>query len=225
MIGKRRSRELFELLGDKKKEPKMPASLPEHSSAGQASAKQAAGTAPMITLKQETCIFGAIILILLVIFAFISGYYRGRNDAGAHNYNALRAGSKYAEQQVASAARPRPATVSSSISAPVPPLKETVPFVVSGDTQPAPSPKKKYSLRVWTGGRSAVGKAREVLEFFRSKGFSSWSKKDSEGIKVFVGRFASKSDADASRTMNQVRELVYRGSKPFQDCYFVRLEK
>ncbi len=224
MIGKRRSRELFELLGDKKKEPKRPVSLPKYSSAEQASDKQSSGTSPMIILKQETCIFGAIILILLVIFAFISGYYRGRNDAGAHNYNALRTGSKYAEQQVASAVRPRPATVSSSVSVPVPPLKETVPIVVSG-TQPAPSPKRKYVLRVWTGGRSAVGKAREVVEFFKSKGFSSWSKKDSEGIKVFVGRFASKSDADASRTMNQVRELVYRGSKPFQDCYFVRLEK
>ncbi len=223
MIGRRKNRELFELLKDKKKERKeVKEPIP---SAEFPSIEQKAGTASVISLKQETCIFGAIILILLVIFAFILGYYRGRNDAASRTYSVPETAGKHAEQQVASAARPRPVTSPPSMS--VPPLKETVPAAISpraGDTQPPHSSEGKYTLRVWTGGRLAVGKAREIVEFFRSKGFAAWSKKGSEGIKVLIGRFKSKSEADAVRTRNQVRELIYKGSKPFQDCYFVRLE-
>jgi len=225
MIRKKRGRELFELLGDKKKEPQGLGK--PHVSQEHASVEQAAGTAPVITVKQETGIFVAIILLLLVIFSFILGYYRGKNDAGTYHYNTLRSGNKTSEQQVGSAAQPGSTALSPSLSIPVPPLKETVLAPVSGGTEatkPAPSSQKKYALRVWTGGHSAVGKAREVVAFFRSKGFISWSKKDSEGIKIFIGRFASKSEVDAVRTRNQVRELMYRGSRPFQDCYLVRLE-
>ncbi|GAF74275.1 unnamed protein product, partial [marine sediment metagenome] len=32
-------------------------------------------------------------------------------------------------------------------------------------------------------------------------------------------------DADAARTRNRVRELLYMGSRSFQDCYFVVSEE
>lgn len=222
---RRGSKELFELLKDKEKgEVKRPRPIP-----GPRPSASAPVPKPVISLRQEVCIFGAIILILLLIVTFILGYYKGRSDAmSSFDYGVPdEVKGRVARNDSPPPVPPSPSGRRQSAKPSVPPLRDAIPTVRT--TRPAERPKAtntgKYTLRVWTGTRGAAGKAREVVDFFKSKGFSTRSYTDHEGIKIFVGRFKSKSAAGAVRTRNRVRELMYRGSRPFQDCYFVVSEE
>ena len=222
---RRGSKELFELLKrEGEGEPRKPRPLPgPRPNAAAASAK------PVVALRQEVCIFGAIILILLLIVTFILGYYKGRNDAMSFDYGVPdEVKGRVARDDSPPVPSPRSTRPSTKLS--VPPLRDVVSATTPDRTtqpsgQSGGSSTRKYVLRVWTGTRGAAGRAREVVDFFKSKGFTARSHTDHEGIKIFVGRFRSRSDADAVRTRNRVRELIYRGSKSFQDCYFVVSEE
>lgn len=224
---RRGGKEFFELLKDEEKgEPRRPRPLPgPHPSAEAADAK------PLVALRQEVCIFGAIILILFLIVTFILGYYKGRSDAMSFDYGVPEEVKGRVTRNDSPPPVPsRPRRAGSPAQPSVPPLRDVVPTVSrDGAAQPGGRPGTtstgKYALRVWTGTRGAAGKAREVVGFFKDKGFDARSHTDHEGIKIFVGRFKSTSDANAVRTRNRVRELMYRGSKSFQDCYFVVLRK
>ncbi len=216
---RKKGKELFELLKDGGKgEPRKPRPLP-----GSRPGAATPDAKPVISLRQEACIFGAIILILLLIVTFILGYYKGRSDAMSFDHGVP----DEVKGRVTRDDSPPPVPSRSSSSRPsIPPLRDIIPTTTPGGTtqpgrRPAASSAGKYTLRVWTGTRGAAGRAREVVDFFKNKGFSVRSYTDHEGIKIFVGRFKSKSNADAVRTRNRVRELIYRGSRSFQDCYFV----
>ncbi len=223
---RRGSKELFELLKNEGKgEPRKPRPLP-----GPRPSSAAPDAKPVVALRQEVCVFGAIVLILLLIVTFILGYYKGRNDAISFDYGVP---DNVKERVVRDDSPPvpsRPSGTRPSTQLSVLPLKDVVPTVSpGGTTQPGRrsgiSSTGRYTLRVWTGTRGAAGRAREVVDFFKSKGFSARSHTDHEGIKILVGRFRSKSDANAVRTRNRVRELIYKGSRSFQDCYFVVSEE
>ncbi len=219
------SKELFEILKEKG-EAKRPRPIP-----GPRPTAAAPDAKPVISLRQEVCIFGAIILILLLIVTFILGYYKGRSDAMSFDHGVPDEVKGRVTQNDSS--RPVPSSPSGRrrpAKPPVPPLRDTIPTATSNrTTRPAEHPGAtrtgKYTLRVWTGTRGAAGKAREVVDFFKSKGLSARSYTGREGIKIFIGRFKSTSAAGAVRTRNRVRELIYRGSRPFQDCYFVVSEE
>lgn len=223
---RKRGKELFELLKDgEKAELRKPRPLP-----GSRPDAAASDAKPLISLGQETCIFGAIILILLLIVTFILGYYKGRSDAISFDYGVPdEVRGRVAQSDSPSPVPSRPRDSRSSTQPSIPPLRDVIPATTRGTTQPGGRPETssagKYSLRVWTGTRGAAGRAREVVDFFKSKGFSVRSYTDQEGIKIFVGKFKSKSTASAVRTRNRVRELIYKGSKSFQDCYFVVSEE
>lgn len=220
----RRHKELFELLKYQGKERrKKPRPFRESSMPG-----RAAEARSVVSLRQETCIFGGIILILLLIVTFILGYYKGRSDMTSPDYGVPEEVKRLAARDGSPAVLPPDAPPSPDAS--VPPLRGVIVGTAARPTAP-PSAQRpvaaamKYTLRVWTGSRGATGKAADVLKFFKSKGFDATSRTDREGIKIFVGRFKSRSDPEAVRTRNQVRELIYRGSRSFQDCYFVTAEE
>ena len=220
---RRGSKELFELLKEKG-EAKRPRPIPGPRPSG-----AAPDAKPVISLRQEVCIFGAIILILLLIVTFILGYYKGRSDAMSFDYGVPdEVKGRVARNDSPPPVPPSPSGRRQSAKPSVPSMRDAIP-TVTPDRTTRPDPEAthagKYTLRVWTGTRGAAGKAREVVDFFKSKGFSARSYTDHEGIKIFVGRFKSTSAAAAVRTRNRVRELMYRGSRPFQDCYFVVSEE
>ena len=221
---RRKGKEFFELLKDEeKRKPGEPRPIP-----GPRLSAAAPNARPVISLRQEACIFGGIILILLLIVAFILGYYKGRSDAMSFDYGVPDKVKGRVARNDSPTVPPGPSGRRQSAKPSVPPLRDAIP-TVTPDRTTRPDPEAthagKYTLRVWTGTRGAAGKAREVVDFFKSKGFSARSYTDHEGIKIFIGRFKSKSAAGAVRTRNRVRELMYGGSRPFQDCYFVVSEE
>jgi hypothetical protein len=219
---RKKGKELFELLKDKER-VQTESQRPDIGLISESRPNNdTAESKPVLSLRQEACIFGGIILILLLIVTFILGYYKGRNDAMSFDYGVPN-GVKGRVVRSSSSPSVSNRSVHPSSQAVVPPMRDSIPTVTS--TTPhrssTASSSGKYTLRVWTGTRSAVGKAREVVDFFNDKGFNARSHKDHEGIKVFIDRFKSKSAPDAVRIRNQVRELIYKGSRSFQDCYFV----
>lgn len=214
---RRKGKELFELLKDKETaDPSKPRSIVEPT-LGSHPERSPAKSKPVLSLRQESCIFGGIILILLLIVTFILGYYKGRNDAMSSDYGLP----EEVKGRVAKSDPPTSVTNHSARPDIVPPMRGPIPVTATSSQPPTVSSSGKYTLRVWTGGSSATGKAREVVDFFNKKGFNARRHKDQEGIKIFIGRFKSISASEAVRTRNQVRELIYKGSRSFQDCYFV----
>jgi hypothetical protein len=226
MSSRKKDRQLFEILKSRKpviQEKELPAPAPSEpppSSEPELEPRtDLVGRAPsrpelkpVVSLKQETCIFGAIIVILLVVFSFILGYSKGKNDAGVPGIN------EPTDKETSEKSDPKkiktPVKARASVPRAVAPLKK----------EPTAPKKQIYTIRAWTGGKNASSAAHEVVAYFQQAGLASWTVKDNEGIKVFVGKFKSTSDPEAKRTRDQVKVMLYKGDRSFKDCYFVKTE-
>ena len=229
-MARRKDRELFEILKQSRKrrqrledewrQKELVQTQPDVSPPAPASppAVPRPDTRATITLRQDTCILGLIGFIFLLIIACIAGYYKGGNDARISSSLGLDVAEEIADDNDSSSSPPR--------------VRSAPKKAVKKKTSPSPTQRRKpvklakgvWTLRIWTGSKRATQSARELHMFMRTRGFDAWTKTDKEGIKVFVGGFASRSDPEAVKTRNEVRRLVYKGSRPFQDCYFVREE-
>ncbi len=170
---------------------------------------------PTVSLRQDTCILGAIGLIFLFIITFIAGYYKGNNDARSAGQVGLDLAADVddASSTPAVTSTPPPAAHSTR---PKPAPRKPAPAKPSG------AQNGTWSLQVWTGSKGKTAAARDLVAFFTGQGIDARATSSKEWITVLVGNFPSRSEPEAVKMQRRVRVLSYKGDRIFKDCYYVK---
>jgi hypothetical protein len=186
--------------------------------------KGRSGAIRLFNLRSETLLVVALAFLITNIASFSMGVWNGKRGV-AEAQNPSQEGEEPVAAKIQDVIPPKvftdPVPVARPKARPVPvaPAKASIPSAGPAST----AVKKPYTIRVASLSLHQTKEAREIANFFATRGYKPTSvrKAGSKNLVIEVGAFSSCKSPDALRALRDVKQARYKFTR-FQDAFFVR---